>query len=109
MIILLHMLLSLLFVVLVYLCRKQFDFVVVVVDIAIGVDVVVVAAGKKVVGGEEALPHSIPFQVRLLIESFETFQCGGSLISPNYVLTAAHCTEFPEGIDYKVSISTAFQ
>ena len=35
-------------------------------------------------GGEEAKPHSWPWQVNL-------GGCGGSLIHPYWVLTAAHC------------------
>jgi secreted trypsin-like serine protease len=44
---------------------------------------------NRIIGGREVSPHSIPFQVALYYNG--TFFCGGSLISPNYVLTAAHC------------------
>ncbi|XP_018563533.1 brachyurin [Anoplophora glabripennis] len=43
----------------------------------------------RIIGGEEAVPHEYPFQVGLLING-NSF-CGGSLVSNNYVLTAAHC------------------
>ncbi|XP_018563532.1 brachyurin [Anoplophora glabripennis] len=43
----------------------------------------------RIIGGEEATPHEFPFQVALVING-NSF-CGGSLISSNYVLTAAHC------------------
>ncbi|KAJ8918126.1 hypothetical protein NQ315_011583 [Exocentrus adspersus] len=44
----------------------------------------------RIIGGDEASPHSKPYQVGLLING-ESF-CSGSMISPSYVLTAAHCT-----------------
>ena len=40
-----------------------------------------------IVGGVEAKPHSIPWQVYL------DFGCGGTLISSQHVVTAAHCTD----------------
>ncbi|XP_044265456.1 brachyurin-like [Tribolium madens] len=46
----------------------------------------------RIIGGHEALPHSIPFQTFLEIyNDGEAWYCGGSLISQNYVLTAGHC------------------
>lgn len=43
---------------------------------------------NHVVNGEEARPYSWPWQISL--ESFFP-TCGGTLIAPNWVLTAAHC------------------
>ncbi|KAJ8910302.1 hypothetical protein NQ315_003780 [Exocentrus adspersus] len=43
----------------------------------------------RIIGGNEATPHQYPFQVGLLLNN-NAF-CGGSLISKNFVLTAAHC------------------
>ena len=50
---------------------------------------------NRIIGGSEAPPHSLPFQVALTNyhdKGSEPF-CGGALISPNYVLTSAQCTE----------------
>jgi len=50
-------------------------------------------AGKedKIVGGQEATEHAWPWQVALFID--DAWFCGGSIISENYVLTAAHCAD----------------
>ena len=47
---------------------------------------------SKIVGGESTKPHEYPWQVGLLSSrSSSTPFCGGSLISSQEVLTAAHC------------------
>ncbi|XP_056681229.1 chymotrypsin-C [Monodelphis domestica] len=48
---------------------------------------------NRVVGGEDVRPHSWPWQVSLQYLKDDTFRhtCGGSLISSQHVLTAAHC------------------
>jgi len=49
------------------------------------------AASDRIVGGEEAKEHAWPWQVALFID--DAWFCGGSIISENYILTAAHCVE----------------
>ncbi|XP_052224327.1 uncharacterized protein LOC127839977 [Dreissena polymorpha] len=44
-----------------------------------------------IVGGEDAAPGAWPWQVAL--HFFGSYFCGGSLITPEFVLTAAHCVE----------------
>ena len=44
-----------------------------------------------IVGGWESRQNEFPWQVSL--QWFGTHFCGGSLIAPNKVLTAAHCVE----------------
>jgi len=48
-----------------------------------------------IVGGREALPNEVPWQVALVQGSGSSlFQfCGGSLVAPGWVLTAAHCVD----------------
>jgi secreted trypsin-like serine protease len=53
----------------------------------------------RIVGGTAVTQGQYPFQAGLLAQSFGTddFQrqfCGGSLIGPVHVLTAAHCVDF---------------
>lgn len=53
------------------------------------------AAAPSIVGGQEAVPGAWPWQAVLtdpeIANAFEGFFCAGSLIHPEWVLTAAHC------------------
>uniref|UniRef100_A0A8C9XBL0 chymotrypsin n=1 Tax=Sander lucioperca TaxID=283035 RepID=A0A8C9XBL0_SANLU len=45
---------------------------------------------SRIINGEEAVPHSWPWQVSLQYSNGFHF-CGGSLVNKNWVVTAAHC------------------
>lgn len=45
----------------------------------------------RIVGGQDADIEDHPYQVSL--QQYGAHICGGSIISPRHVLTAAHCTE----------------
>lgn len=52
----------------------------------------------RIVGGSDASASDNPFQVALLSKNesnnFNAQFCGGSLVSANFVVTAAHCSDF---------------
>jgi len=48
-------------------------------------------AQQRIVGGHEAAENQWPWQVALFID--DAYFCGGSLISDEYVMTAAHCAD----------------
>jgi trypsin len=59
--------------------------------------------GILIVGGTTAGPNDNPFQVGLLVktvgDNFKAQFCGGSLIAPDVVVTAAHCNYYQETKD----------
>uniref|UniRef100_A0AAY4BYN5 Plasminogen n=1 Tax=Denticeps clupeoides TaxID=299321 RepID=A0AAY4BYN5_9TELE len=60
----------------------------------------------RVVGGCVSKPHSWPWQISLRTSAGVHF-CGGTLIAPQWVLTAAHCLErSPRPSSYKVYLGT---
>ncbi|XP_069807122.1 ovochymase-1 [Dendropsophus ebraccatus] len=55
---------------------------------------------NRIVGGEEACPNCWPWQVAIMYR--ETFQCGGVILLPQWVLTAAHCLPSTDPSRYHV-------
>jgi hypothetical protein len=60
----------------------------------------------KIVGGSDASASDNPFQVALLFRNnsnnFSAQFCGGTLVSANFVVTAAHCSDFVTAGDVQV-------
>lgn len=63
--------------------------------------------GSRIIGGRNAQPGEFPHQVSLQfavpkIAPYTHF-CGGSILSENYILTAAHCVDFIEEMEKEVA------
>ncbi|XP_030059680.1 transmembrane protease serine 2 [Microcaecilia unicolor] len=56
------------------------------------------SASSRIVGGSQATLGQWPWQVSLHYNGKHL--CGGSIITPNWILTAAHCVEGNNGIAY---------
>lgn len=59
-----------------------------------------------IVGGDLAVPYSWPWQVPISVIYYgiEIFICGGSIISNQWILTAAHCCDEPDPSKYLVKL-----
>lgn len=63
-----------------------FSLLVVILNLSVAVH-----SQRRIVNGTQIPIEEVPFQVGLYVK--ERFDCGGSLISEDFVLTAAHCVE----------------
>jgi trypsin len=60
----------------------------------------------RIINGEDAQPGEIPYQVSLQTPDTSFHFCGGSIINPNFVVTAAHCVENKLPKDIKLIVGT---
>jgi len=49
--------------------------------------------GDRIVGGDEVIAHSIPWQVAISEKGSNFVSCGGTILSATKILTAAHCAD----------------
>lgn len=57
--------------------------------------------GGEIIGGEPAPPELYPWMAGLVNFNYG-FTCGGTLIAPDWVLSAAHCVEGAQSADFAV-------
>jgi len=69
--------------------RKMAAKLLVLFVVLLGIAVNEISARGRIVGGWDALPAQFPHQISLRIRGSHT--CGGSIISPTWIVTAAHC------------------
>ena len=56
----------------------------------------------RIVNGWTTEKHEYPWQVRLTSKGFQG--CGGTIIHPKFIMTAAHCTNGLTTSDFKVFV-----
>jgi len=49
--------------------------------------------GGRIIGGDEARPHSWPWQVALRNRNARSSRCAGTFIANSWILTTAHCVD----------------
>lgn len=49
----------------------------------------------RIIGGNEVSQGAIPYQVSIQ-NTFGEFVCGGSIVAPEWILTAGHCMDWPK-------------
>ena len=57
---------------------------------------------NRIVGGKEAIPHSLPWQVAIFNVEIGMAACGGTILAPKFIMTAGHCTHRLEPSTYQV-------
>ncbi|ELU03725.1 hypothetical protein CAPTEDRAFT_153798 [Capitella teleta] len=60
--------------------------------------------GAMIVGGIDARPHEFPWQISLWMTPTGSHSCGGEIIHPLWVMTAAHCVEGRDPSNLRVVI-----
>lgn len=61
-------------------------------------------SNERIIGGEEAAIGQFPHQVSLRARGGTAHYCGGSIIAPRFILTAAHCAQGPVSIPANVTV-----
>lgn len=64
---------------------------------------------KRIISGEDAVQNELPYMAQLRYK--KSHKCGGTIISPNLVLTSAHCFYrgsdlFDNPIDYEIVLGS---
>lgn len=60
----------------------------------------------RIVGGRVAAPGAWPWQAAVLFDGDSSVGCGGSLIAPEWILSAAHCFTLDEADQTRATVST---